>query len=262
MPEPWDSPSGMGQAIRELAAEERRAVKDHPTPDELLDYHAGDLNADERERIQDHLALCPACVRAVLDLDAFPHVEALRPEEGLADDEITAEWEHFRERTGKVRLLGGVRRFGPAAIPWAVAAGLVLAVLGLSLRLNRLQQRVGELAAPHSSVQLVDLFPAGGGVERSERGAGAVQPAPWAERFVLILNLADVGSFPEYAAEITAADGREIWRGGGLRRSPEGTFALEVPRRLLPAGAYRIRLFGSALSGPTPVAEYALRLED
>ena len=41
---------------------------EHPTLDELLGYHAGELDDGDAERVQDHLLVCRRCLDAVLDL--------------------------------------------------------------------------------------------------------------------------------------------------------------------------------------------------
>jgi len=251
---------GLRQAIRELAAEERRGLTDHPTPNELVDYHAGDLTPEERERIQDHLTLCPACVQAVLDLDTFPAPEALRPNEQISDDTVTGEWKRFRERTGEIRKVPSRHAPRPSLAPWALAASLLVAVLGLTVELSRLRLQVDTLSQPRPGVEIVTLFPRGESVERSSGGPEAVTPSRWTDRIVLLLDAPAVRQFSTYEAAIQAEGGPEIWRGGGLNRTPEGTLALEVPRRLLPAGAYRIHLFGTEPTGPVPLADFDLRL--
>jgi anti-sigma factor RsiW len=252
---------GLRQAIRELTAEERHGLTDHPTPNELVDYHAGDLTPDERERLQDHLTLCPACVQALLALDTFPDPQALRPDERLPEDAITAEWERFQERTGEIRRPPPPprRTRRPSLAPWALAASLFVAVLGLTTELARLRVRVDALSRPRAGVEIVTLFPRGESVERSG-GPEAVAPPAWADRLVLVLDAPAVRQYPSYEAAIQAEGGAEVWRGGGLNRSPEGTLALEVPRPLLPAGSYRIHLFGTEPAGPVALTDFELRL--
>jgi hypothetical protein len=230
---------------------------DHPAPEDLLDYHAGDLPPEERERIQDHLALCRDCVRVVLDLDSFPDVEPVRKEDRLTDREVAAEWRRFATRTRAPRL----PRWAPSPLPLALAATLLIAVVGLSLWVARLRNEVSRLSAPRADVYIADLVPQGETVERAEGREEAVRVPAWADHVLLILNLADPSSYPEYRVEIEKADGAEVWSRDGVRRSADGTFALEVPRRLLPAGSYRIRLSGSRGGAEEPVAEYGARIE-
>lgn len=221
--------------------------KPHPAPEELLDYHHGDLAEADRERIQDHLVLCEACSRTVLDLDSFPDVEPVREADRLSEFELAADWKRFRERA----FAKPVRpRF-----PWAVAASLLVAALGVTWGARQSQQ-VRELSGPRADVFVADLVPLGSEVRGPEAGEVVRVPA-WADRVLLLLNLARGGAHPEYEVRVLAPDGREVWRRGGLRPSPDGTFALEVPADLLEGGAHRIRLLG----GGETVAEYGVRLQ-
>ena len=243
--------------VRVLAAEARRSLPEHPLPEELLDYHAGDLQEAERERIQEHLALCPACVRALLDLEAFPDVEPVRPEDRLTDIELARAWQRLQGSVAPAAQ--GRSRIAPPVL--ALAAVLLLAVVGLSLWVVRLRGEVRDLSSPQTGVLVADLIPQKEAIERAEGGEEVVRVPAWAGRLLLILNLADPATHPSYRIEIRTQDGREVWSRAGVRRSADGTFALEVPRRLLPAGRYRIRLFGIEGGSELPVAEYAVRIE-
>lgn len=232
----------------------------HPGSAELLDYYLGDVSLDRREWIQDHLALCPECVRTVLDLDAFPNPAVPGLREHLSSADISAEWERFRERARGARLSGGWRAFVRTALPWGLAAALFIVSLSLGVQTAMLQRQVGGLSRPRGGVELVDLSPVADRIERFDGKAEGVQLSSWADRLVLILNLADAHSFTEYEIEMMAVDGRRVWHGVGLHRTQEGTVVLEVPRQFLAAGSYRIRLFGAHSRGGTPVVEYSLLL--
>lgn len=248
VPEPNDGEPKRRSTVR---------APDHPAPEDLLDYHAGDLPPEERERIQNHLALCPGCVRVVLDLQSFPDVEPVREEDRLTEDELAAEWRRFETRIRAPRM----PRWAPSPLPLALAAALLIAVVGLSLWVARLRNEVSGLSAPRADVYIADLVPHGETVERAEGREEAVRVPAWADHVLLLLNLADPSSHPEYRVEIEKADGTEVWSRDGVHRSEDGTFALEVPRRLLPAGIYRIRLSGLRGGAEEPVAEYGARVE-
>ena len=62
-------------AARAVMATSLSRSGSHPAPDELVSYHAGQLDDDEREQILRHLAICPECARAALDIANFPDVE-------------------------------------------------------------------------------------------------------------------------------------------------------------------------------------------
>ena len=82
--------------LRAVAAAKSRELGEHPSPDELVDYHLDCLTAEEASRIQDHLSLCRECAEMVLDLAAFSR--PVREEEALPAVDHNREWERLAER--------------------------------------------------------------------------------------------------------------------------------------------------------------------
>jgi hypothetical protein len=79
--------------------------------------------------------------------------------------------------------------------------------------------------------------------------------------FLLILDVLASKSYPadaEYRLEVRTADGREVRTLREVRPDRNGTFTLEIPRRALPAGEYRIVLFGPQ---GERISEYLLRID-
>jgi hypothetical protein len=246
----------------------------HLSPATLLDYHVGKLSEEEREGVQDHLALCPECTRRLLLLDELPSVPPPREELRLTGRRLEAEWALLRERVG----LAPWSRPGKPAAPttvafpprprsrppavWALAASLLLVTtLGLAAWVHRLLLRTTALAGPQVQLAVADLVPEGSG----PRDSAPAEPAEirWSagtERLLLILNLADLQPFPGYRLRVTGAAGQTVWESGDLARSGNGNFFLTLPRALLPPGAYRLELRGRTGAGELrPLAEYRLR---
>ena len=102
--------------LRDLANRERRNLGPHPTPEQLADYHAEKLSAEEEERIQEHLALCPECAELFLDLVDFAGPEPARDVSGLTDEEVDAAWQDMRARlSGTAAAAGKPPEATPAA---------------------------------------------------------------------------------------------------------------------------------------------------
>lgn len=260
-----DDEQRLRAGIRALAAEDRQGPGSHPSPDELLAYyegdhegdHAEDVSADERERIQDHLARCSECARTVLDLSSFPNVEPAREEDRLSDFDLAAEWRRFQERAGTAPARPAkASPFASARLAYALAAALLLAVIGLSIWVVRLRE---EAAGPRVNVLLADLLPREAAVERSA-DEETIRFPEWADRLLLILNLAEAPSHSAYRVEIATPEGREVWSRRGLRPSADGNFTLEVPRSLLPGERYVVRLYGLQGNEWGVVAEYGVRI--
>lgn len=266
-----DSPPNLlPEALRLLVTESgRSAIGEHPSPDDLIAYTERELPGPERQQIQRHLAICPECAQTVLDLESFPDIELRDEALRRSDEEEAADWRSLRRLltapnspavpapTERPRV--GRRRVSARLFELAAAALLAVAV-GLGLWAARLHRQVEtlsrELSAPRANLFVSDLMP-----QSRRRGTAVLQVPAQASELVLILNVEDLRSFPDY--EVALLDGRNVllWRKRGLRRGPEGNFGLSLPRASIPAGPCQIRLFGLAGSQRTPLATYPLRLE-
>lgn len=240
--------------VRDDAAEKRRGLG-HPVPDELLAYVEGALEVEDRERVQEHLALCRRCARVVLDFEEFPEIETTE-EEQLSEFEVAAKWRHFQEMTAQDEAPPRSSR-PMAAFPrgaYALAASLLVAVLGLSFWVLRLHHEIDGLSQPRVNVHIGDLVPRAEDVERS--AADQLRVPHGAEHVLLLLNLADFREFSGYRVEIVDQDERQVWSSEALRRTPDGNFTVEVHRRLLLAGEYRVELYGLEDGARTRLARY------
>jgi hypothetical protein len=148
-------------ALRELAAEESADLGPHAGLKRLIAYRQGTLPAAEREALQEHLSLCKRCTERLRELRDF---EAAAARGDAAGPEALREeaWESLARQLpvqgSKVRPIAGAgRRETPRPraprFVYAAAAGLLLALIGLSLwaavtvqqdrqRLARLEQQL------------------------------------------------------------------------------------------------------------------------
>jgi hypothetical protein len=120
-----------------------------------------------------------------------------------------------------------------------------------------LRRSVDELSQPQVNVTITDLE------QQSDRGGGGlttVTAPAGANIFTLILHVTNEPSFPDYALEVMDGRGQRISRAQGLRKSELNTFTVALPRRLLPAGQYRLVLYGLRGGRSEVVAEYQVRL--
>ena len=184
------------------------------------------------------------------------------------------------------------------ARPWATAATVLLA-LGLGFaagRLNpppsapdpalqeardRLARQEGELqrlrteaaaerdqrgspapskeAAPRPLTNLPFIWL---GPSEATRGSGSVLTvAPSASLMLIVLQVDDPEPRRRYRLDVhEVRTGQKVWSGGGLVKTGVSELALGLPRELLPAGAYSLRLYDERAPGAAH-AEYALRIE-
>jgi putative zinc finger protein len=225
-------------------SEARQDLEPHPSPDELVAYGAGELSADEEARIQNHLALCPHCLELLLDFERWSDPEP-ESEQSIPAGEKAAAWQALQARlaTDEAPRRRPGLRFASPRPAYALAAGLLVAVVGLSLRVVHLERGMADLSDPQVNAPVVDLLPAS--PLRGEPGKGAeVKLEPASRFFALILNPKGSPDYAGYRVEILDAGGRVVWSEDGLEKNPHGSFTLILSQRFLGPGAYRLRLYG------------------
>jgi Putative zinc-finger len=210
----------------------RRDPGEHLSPEALTAYHAHELSPEEDERIQTHLAACQHCTEMLLELEAFLRPSEVRAET-VADFEAEADWRRLRSR-----LRGAKSR-----LTYAMAAVLLMAVVGLSI-----------YALLHSPERLHTLEPLNS--FRGRTGAADVVELP----VTLLLKSPAKTPYPEYRADLRNERGDLIKTLPHLRESR--SFDLEVPleRGELGPGEYRIELLRITGRTADRVGEYAFQV--
>ncbi len=252
------------EALKVLAADERRRVTEHPAPEDLLAYHLGELGtAERREAFQDHLASCHECARAVLDMAKFPEVLPRAPQRALSESQLADETARLRTRIAEHRQSASLlkpERPVPFRyrVAWPIAAILAFAVVGLSSQVQSLR---GLRSRPEANVRAVSLG-------TLQRGGEAVEET--ALRFdqgvsslLLILDYLDSAgrSFDDYVIEVIDEQGQRVWEGHGIRVSSFGNFTLLLPRSFVDAGRFQLVLYGIGADGRERLADYPVRFE-
>ncbi len=177
-----DKPS-FEESLRALAARRPREGN-HPDLGELVAYRAGELSAEEDDRIQEHLTRCRECAQLLLDLAEFEQFPPPPKDETPVDARAEAAWQRFRAQLGEtgeedeetappiLRPRPPVPFWRRPALPWALAAVLALCVVGLWRQAGILQREVEERSAPQAVSQVVTLEPEDDGT----RGGGEEKP--------------------------------------------------------------------------------------
>lgn len=262
--------------LRSFLEEEGRSL-DHPTSERLSDYHAGRLSADETDLLERHLRVCQECSGLLHDLAEFEEFTPAPAAEALADRGAQAAWQRLRERLpeGVPEMVAGPRS-GPVpvvppkvpprpSIAWwrrpepayAVAATLLLCVIGLSFSVRSLSRRLDDMTKPKVNGAFETLF----GEDDPTRGEVVIHVPQGGEFLSLALHL-DVSTFATYEAEVHPAGksgGRPLWTIRGLKLSREGRLSFDL-RETLPPGSYQIDLFGLQGSDRRPITKYLFRI--
>lgn len=127
-------------------------------------------------------------------------------------------------------------------------------------QIAELRAQLSALARPQPNAPLVDLLPPD--ATRGEATPSTVR-VDWpngAQFVTLILHTSDEARRSDYEVEVIDQAGNTIAREAGLRKSPDNTFTLILPRSLLASGQYRLRLFGIGAGRRERLEQYSLRV--
>jgi len=247
--EPAD-PSGGGSGQRVAVAGE------HPPPDQLFEYHRRRLPPAVADFVQEHLAACEECSRAVLDFAAFPNLEP--PSEGhrLSPSDVEERWHGLeREIARWSRPLWQRHQLLLPAVALLVVVAVGLGLWGVKLR--------GELAAPRISGGDLEVVADLDSAETTTRGSGQVlSPSPAARRLVFVLVDPRTEGDGAYAADLVTGQGRLVQTGLPVLRSRSGDFTLELSRDAVPPGSYRLELYGLEAGSRASIATYPFSIVD
>jgi len=231
---------------------------DHPSADQWLAYHRGELAAAEEERLQEHLVRCRDCFDLAQAAEAFAGTpeDTEQPDAGY-ETSSAALWRLLRPRLGAVRPMREVprprRRF---RLPESLAASLFVALVGLTAWSIHQQKVLTELQALRPNAPIVDLLAGERDTSSSETRLVA-GTGPW----TLVFHPDD--ELPLYRLAIRdAATGHELYS-LELRPDADHVPTLGLPEGLLPPGHYRLVLSDASARGAGgTVEEHLLHLTE
>lgn len=265
-----EDPRDLARQLERLAQEERqRQGAAHPTLEVLGAYRRGELGPEEREALQDHLAVCAECAEELLELGRFQEMmEADEPmlAESSASAETEASWQALRARLGQRQQPVEspppapipIRRRIPSSRPFqALAAALLVGLIGLPLWLL--------LRPEPAPVVLVQP-----GAFETTRGPGEPISVPLSKATVVLsLPLPSRAAFTAYRAEILTLKGEPRLTvtpapvpvaPGPAGTEPPRLVAFALPQGSLEDGEYRLRLVGLRGDREEVLAEHRLRV--
>jgi hypothetical protein len=244
------SKSEWQEANRELIAEQRRALGDPPTAEEMLAFSRGELSESEEERIRDLIAVYPELAR--MYNEPFP-------EEGdeVTDDEMRSSWEALQQRLGKRSGSTIAREEAQRGrvvfmryIPTAVAAMLAVVFFGLFVRAEkRARYFADESRRPRVLGIAQQLDP---NANRGPEAATVLEQD--GEVYLLQPTLSTQVHYPHYQLDLRDENGALLWENRDAKPVLENeveVFRIAVPHELFqPGETYQLRIFG--LDGGSP----------
>ena len=182
---------------------------DHPSPDQWIAYHRGELPAEEEARFQEHLVRCRDCFDLAEAAASFA-----APEEPGAGQEVetAALWRLLRPQLDlpppNVRAISAGPRRRPSwrfRLPTYLAASFFVALVGLTAWSLHLKSDLEALREPKPNAPIVD-FSAGERLPTPASAERVLSP----ETGTLVLHPAE--ELPAYRLALhDAATGKELW---------------------------------------------------
>jgi len=155
-----------------------------------------------------------------------------------------------------VALSSNVRRFPVrlGGMAHKLAAMFALLTVGLSVWVVLLRRDVEQLSAP------IFNAPSGEVALGSDVRGGITLPVPKTASHVVLTLTIDFQIDPQQGTlEIADRLGKPVWHRSNVRLTYGAEFELILPRKLLPYGDYRVRVYPA--SSTRPLAEETLRIE-
>jgi hypothetical protein len=210
-----------------------------PTAEEMLAYMRGELSAADEEWVRERLIGYPELVRTL----TAPFPEAAEPGDPdyLSDAEFASRWN---------RNPGRVLQFWPAF--GAIAATLAVVFAALFVRER------AELSRPRAASEYQALLPDG------QRGSGdkPMTVTATGDSYLFVVAVIGQPAFDDFRLQIVDAAKPEepLWKSRTLRRGPNDTFTILVPRAFLKPGKYQVVLDGVSGARQERVATYTFRV--
>ncbi len=238
-------------SLRDLIEQERRRLGPHPPVEDLVAYQAGELPAEQEERLRDHLALCSECAHLLLDLRDFPDISLPEGARPPSEAEVEAAWKALQPRLAEPRPVPvpafqtpapvqpsrPERRPAPSRWLAALAAAFFLSTVGLSFWVVSLRDRE-------------PLEPLALEARETERGEGDGGPTLRTSKgHLLVLSPLEMAPEPQppYEVSVSQTGAREVLWEAEARAVREGdSFVVELPAHSLSPGRYRLTLQGGA----------------
>jgi len=255
----WEAWSGRLRAFRRGGS--GNGADGHPTPELLSAYQEDRLPPEADGEIQEHFVDCPECPELMLDLDRFTAPQAAESvASDLSDTWVDTAWRRLRERLTVEARPARLRWLRGSAFAWSLTGLLAPCALGLWLQVNTLTGEARESEAPQLNPPLWNVEPA-----PALRGGDPPPPEvavpAGVRQFYLVFQPSVEPPQQIYRLTIRSWEGEDLWSETGLLKSAEGSFAVRLSRRSLPAGSYRFLVTGTAENGEEPFAqEFPLRL--
>lgn len=243
------SKSDWEAAERERIAADRQRLGEPPTAEEVLAYFNDQLSEEDAARVQDLLIAYPELARIM--------TATVDEQRELPQPELDRQWRRLRDRMQRPVRIAAMTRKQRGQSVFAMAASVVICVLGVWLVQSKMNERELhlKLREPRIAFETTTLRTA----EHRGPSEGAAILSAKSEGHLLKAPMIDPPQFPEYRLDLVAYEGRTrrvLWSRSGLGRPAADTFEVLIPRGFLRPGTYRLEVHGVRDAKSERIASY------
>lgn len=257
-----DDADDLDRRLARLFEEGRRREdpEDHPAPEKLSAYQAGELPPEEADAIQEHLVQCAFCTDLLLDLEGFLEPQEEEEErEGVADLGTEAGWRKLREEMGWKGRQGE-----PTAEPsqqrrrfrafQTIAALLLVGVLGAFLYHQHSLQTLRDRPVVEEFVRYDQNY-------RAKKGQEIRLPSQEKVNVTLLLDGSGLNEPSGGHFRVEVRHKGEAVLDRDVRLKDENLALSDIPSEDLKPGTYTIEVYEAGKEPPVLLRQYTIQVK-
>ncbi len=263
--------TNLNALLNNVAGRFNSSEEEHPEIEALAAYHDGLLSDEDALKLLDHVQVCRDCTGLLLEISRMGPPDL--PQDGEATlEEIDRGWAALQAKLPPAepgqKKHPQPLRFPPQPAPkkslspsWylALAAGLLVAVIGQTMRVQGLQSRLDRLTEPQINTPYMTL---NDGLTRGAEDTPGLRQWPTSAESVLLIITPNVllgpqtKTYEDYRAEIIGRERR--WEKTGLQLGEERSFSMLIQRSYFGAGDLQLRIHGLSAGKEDMLAQFKL----
>ena len=231
---------------------------EHPGVDELVRYQRRELDAEIQEQIVGHLARCLECAEIVLDLASLDSaIHSARIERTPSKESHVRGWDALRNQQRTMPI--GLWTPSAGKSRWHKTWMALAASLLLGFWLGHFEVLWDQ---PRPVIANLEIFELRSETLRSDFAPNQLQLSEQSGQVALVLATPRVPVHDMHSCILVDQSGHTVWSQDRLEPTSYGTFTLLLSPASVPAGRYRIELYGSEGAERTRLASYPIEIND
>lgn len=266
--------TNLNALLNDVTGRFNSSEEEHPEIEALTAYHDGLLSDEDARKLLDHVQVCRDCTGLLLEMSRLGPPDLPQHAEATLE-EVNRGWAALQAKlppaeTGQKKPpqpLPFPQKPAPKKSPsptWylALAAGLLVAVVGQTMRVQGLQSRLDRLTEPQINTSYMTL---NDGLTRGAEDTPGVRQWPTSAESVLLIITPNVllgpqtKTYEDFRAEIIGRERR--WEKSGLRLGEERSFSMLIQRSYFGTGELQLRIHGLSAGKEDMLTQFKLTLD-